>query len=75
MKSLQIELSDFEYNQLNLSSNKLSFSELLDILTKRISGNMLEESVKLAKKYGLAKMTMDEINQEIKQHRNAKAGS
>ncbi len=74
MKSLQIELSDFEYNQLNLSSNKLSFSELLDILTKRISGHMLEESVKLAEKYGLAKMTMDEINQDIKQHRNAKAG-
>ena len=75
MKSVNIQISDFEFNQLGLNKNTLSFSELIDIIGKKITKQTLEKSVKLAEKYGLSKMTMDEIDDEIKAHRNAKNNS
>jgi len=42
---------------------------------KKITKQTLEKSVKLANKYGLSKMTMEEIDDEIKAHRNAKNNS
>jgi len=35
----------------------------------------LEKSIQLANKYGLSKMTMEEIDEEIKTHWNAKNNS
>ena len=75
MKSVNIQISDFEFNQLGLNKNTLSFSELIEIIGKKITKQTLEKSVKLAEKYGLSKMTMDEIDDEIKAHRNAKNNS
>jgi hypothetical protein len=75
MKSVNVQLSDFEFNQLGLNKNTLSFSELLEIIGKKITKQTLEKSIQLANKYGLSKMTMDEIDDEIKAHRNAKNNS
>ena len=75
MKSVNIKISDFEFNQLGLNKNTLSFSELLEIIGKRITRQTLEKSVQLANKYGLSKMTMEEIDDEIKTYRNAKNNS
>ncbi len=75
MKSLNIQISDFEFNQLGLNKNTLSFSELIDIIEKRITKQTLERSIQLANKYGLSKMTMDEINDEVKACRDAKNNS
>ena len=72
MKSVNIQLSDFEFNQLGLKKNKLSLSELIEIIEKKITKQTQEKSIQLAEKYGLSKMTMEEIDEEIKAHRNAK---
>lgn len=75
MKSVNIQVSDFEFNQLGLDKNNLSLSELIDIIEKKITKQTLERSIQLAYKYGLSKMTMDEINDEVKAYRNAKNNS
>jgi hypothetical protein len=75
MKSVNVEISDFEFNQLGLDKNTLSFSELIEIIGKKITKQTLEKSIELAEKYGLSKMTIEEIDREIKAHRNAKNNS
>lgn len=75
MKSVNIQISDFEFNQLGLNKSTLSLSELIEIIGKKITKQTLEKSVKLANKYGLSKMTMEEIDDEIKSYRNAKNNS
>lgn len=73
MRTINISISDLEFNKFGLKSDKLSFSELVDIISKELSKQTLEECVELAEKYGLSKMTMDEITQEVKAvRRNAK---
>lgn len=75
MKSVNIQISDFEFNQLGLDKNTLSFSELIDIIGKKITKQTLERSIQLANKYGLSKMTMEEIDDEVKAYRDAKNNS
>ena len=75
MKSINVQISEFEFNQLGLNKTSLSFSELIDIIGKKITKQALEKSIQLADKYGLSKMTMEDIDDEIKAHRNAKSNS
>jgi hypothetical protein len=75
MKTVNIQISDFEFNQLGLNKNTLSFSELIDIIGKKITKETLEKSIKLANKYELSNMTMEDIDDEIKAYRNAKNNS
>lgn len=75
MKSVNVQISDFEFNQLGLKKTTLSISELIEIIGKKITKQTLEKSIKLANEYGLSKMTMEEIDDEIKAHRNAKNNS
>lgn len=75
MKSVNIQISDFEFNQLGLDKSTLSLSELIEIIGKKITKQTLEKSIQLASKYGLSKMTMEEIDDEIKAYRNAKNNS
>jgi len=75
MKSVNIQISDFEFNQLGLNKNTISFSELIEIIGKKINKQTLEKSIQLANKYGLSKMTMEEIDDEIEAHRNARNNS
>ncbi|WP_257669109.1 antitoxin VapB family protein [Parapedobacter tibetensis] len=73
MKTLNISISDYEYDKLGLKGNMLSFSDFVDLLSRQISRQQLRASVQLAEKYGLSKMTMDDINKEVKTVRkNAK---
>lgn len=75
MKTVNIQISDFEFNQLGLNKNTLSFSELIDIIGKKITKETLEKSIKLANKYELSNMTMEDLDDEIKAYRNAKNNS
>ncbi|MFN2262518.1 MAG: hypothetical protein ABR595_10685 [Psychroflexus sp.] len=75
MKSVNIQISDFEFNQLGLNKNTISFSELIEIIGNKITKQTHEKSIQLANKYGLSKMTMEEIDDEIKAYRNAKNNS
>ncbi len=72
MKTLNIYISENEYNQFGLKSENLSFSEFLDIVSKKLQKNSLRKSVELAEKYSLSTLSMDEITDEVKAVRNAK---
>jgi hypothetical protein len=72
MKTINVSISDLEFNKFGLKSN-LSFSDLLDIISRELSKQRLDESIKLAEKFGLSEMTIDEITKEVKATRkNAK---
>ena len=75
MKSLELKISDLEYIELGLDKNTVSFSELYAIIRKKLTKQALERSQELAKKYGLSQLSMDEINDEIKTHRDAQNNS
>ncbi len=72
MRTLNISISDLEYNKFGLKNEKLSFSELLEIINKELQKLNLRKSVELAEKYDLSKLSMDEITDEVKATRNAK---
>lgn len=73
MRTLNISISDIEYNKLGFKNEKLSFGELLEIVNKELQKLNLRKSVELAEKYNLSKLSMDEITDEVKAVRkNAK---
>ncbi len=73
MRTLNISISDLEYNKFGIKEDQLSFTEFLDIVSNELARQTLDECVELAERYGLSKMTMDEISEEVKAARNAKA--
>lgn len=73
MKTINVSISELEFSRFGLPSSNLSFSDLLDIISKELSKQRMNDSLKLAEKYGLSEMTMDEISREVKAIRkNAK---
>ena len=73
MITLNVSISDIEYNKFGLKQDKLTFSDFLEIVSKELTRQNLNKCVELAEKYGLSKMTMDEITNEVKAVRqNAK---
>jgi DNA-binding Xre family transcriptional regulator len=56
-----------------LKEDKLTFTDFIDIVSKELTRQNLSKSLELANKYGISKMTMDEITNEVKAVRkNAK---
>ena len=66
MKTLNISISDIEFNKFGLKNDKLTFTEMVDIIGKELTRQNLNKCVELAEKHGLSKMTMDEITNEVK---------
>lgn len=73
MKTISISISDLEYNQLGINNDRLSFTEFVDLVNREITKQTLNKSIKLAEKYKLSKMSMEEITDEVKAVRNAKS--
>jgi hypothetical protein len=73
MKTLNISISEVEYNKFGIKKEQISFSDFVEIISKEITRNTLNSCIALAEKYGLSKMSMDEITKEVKAVRkNAK---
>ncbi|WP_153795776.1 hypothetical protein [Foetidibacter luteolus] len=73
MRTLNISISDIEFEKFGFNRQSFSFSDFVDILSREIARQNLNESLKLAEKYGLSGMSMDEISEEVKAVRkNAK---
>lgn len=70
MRTISIDISDLEYQKFGLKSDRLSFSDFVDIVSREISRQNLAKTVELAERYGLSSMTMDEISKEVKAVRN-----
>jgi hypothetical protein len=73
MKTLNISISEIEYNKFGLKGEQLTFTDFIDLVSKELTRQNLGKSVELAEKYGISKMTMDDISNEVKAVRkNAK---
>ena len=73
MRTLNISISDIEYNKFGLQNDRLNFTDFIDLVTKELIRQNLNKCIALADKYGISKMTMDDISNEVKAvRRNAK---
>ena len=73
MRTLNVSISDIEYNKFGLKEEKLTFTDFIDLVSKELTRQNLSKCIELADKYGISKMTMEEITNEVKAVReNAK---
>ncbi len=70
MRTLNVSISDIEYNKFGLKEENLTFTDMVDIISKELTRQNLDKCLVLADKYGISKMTMDEITNEVKAVRN-----
>ena len=74
MRTLNISISDLELDKFGIKKDKITFSEFVDLVSKELTRQTLNKCIELSEKFGLSKMTMDEITKEVKAVRkNAKA--
>jgi hypothetical protein len=66
MRTLQITISDLEYEKFDLTSEKLSFSEFLDLISRELARQNLKKATYLAEQHGLSSMAMEDILAEVK---------
>ena len=66
MRTLNVSISDIEYNKFGLNNDNLTFTDFIDIVSKELTRQNLIKCIELAEKHGLSKMTMDEITNEVK---------
>ena len=71
MRTLNVSISDMEFNNLGIKNENITFTEFTELVRREVMRNNLNNCLALAEKYGLS-MTMNEINEEIKSVRNAK---
>ena len=72
MRTLNVSISDMEFNNLGIKNENITFTEFIELVRREVMRNNLNICLALAEKYGLSSMTMNEINEEIKSVRNAK---
>ncbi len=73
MRTLNVSISDIEYSKFGIQNDKLSFTDFIEIVSRELTRQNLSKCIELASKYGLSKITMDEISDEVKAvRRNAK---
>lgn len=66
MRILNVSISDADFNQFGLQQNDVTFSNLITLIRRQLMRENLNKCLELADKYGLSKMTMDEISEEVK---------
>ena len=66
MRTLNVSISDIEYNKFGLKQEKLTFTDFIDLVSKELTRQNLSKCLELADKYGISKMTMEEITNEVK---------
>lgn len=76
MRTINISISDIEFSKFGIKSENLNFTELIELVTKELTRQNLNKSLELAERYGISKMTMEDISNEVKAVRsNAKSGN
>ncbi|GAB6010838.1 hypothetical protein [Viscerimonas tarda] len=70
MKTLNVSISNIEYDSFGLTKDSFSFSEFLDIIERRLSRQALDKTIQIADMYGLSSISMDEISDEVQSVRN-----
>lgn len=76
MKTIQIKVSETDFQKYNLESGKeVKFTDLVEKINLEYARQAILDCNKIAQQAGLSDMTMDEINAEIKAVRDAKNNS
>jgi hypothetical protein len=65
MRTLTVSITDKEFKKFGLKSEKMSFSEFVSMISRKLAIQSLEISNELAEKYGLSEMSMKEIDEEV----------
>jgi len=58
LRTLNVSISEIEYNKFCIKKDKLTFTDFIDIVNKELTRQNLNKCLELADKYGLSKMTM-----------------
>jgi len=72
MKTINVQISEVEYDTFGLSKDSFSFSEFADLIERQIARQALRRCVSLADCHGLSSMSMDDINNEVNAVRHCK---
>jgi hypothetical protein len=73
MRTLNVSISDIEYSKFEIKNDNLSFTDFVEIVSKELSKQNLNNCIELANKHEIENMTMQEITNEVKAVRaNAK---
>ena len=75
MQTIQIKISSTDIRKYNLENKEIKFTDLVDLISQEYARKALLECNEIAEQEGFSKMTIDEINAEIKAVRDAKAYS
>jgi hypothetical protein len=77
MRTVQIIVSEADFQKYRLENDrgKLKFEELVEKISLEYARKALLDCNELAEQSGLSKMTLDDINAEIKAVRKAKTNS
>jgi hypothetical protein len=75
MRTIQIKISESDFQKFNLGSGEIKFTELVERINSEYARRALMECNELAEQIGLSKMTMEEIDAEVKAVRDAKTQS
>jgi hypothetical protein len=66
MRTLNVSISDLEYNKFGLKQDQISFTDFIELVSKELMRQNLNKCIELSSKFGLSKMTMEEISNEVK---------
>lgn len=75
MKTLNIVISEGDFDKYGFSTERLSFEELIAKINMELARQALLRAQEIAEQTGLSKMTLEEINAEIQAVRDAKSHS
>jgi hypothetical protein len=74
MQTLSVKISDTEYGTFGFRKKQMNFTDLLEIVERKMAKRLLDEGLYYAEECGLSDMTMDEISNEVRAaRRNAKS--
>lgn len=71
MKKVELIISDRDYFRYLKGKKQFTFSEIKDTIATELFQKALEKSIEIAKSVGLDKLSMKEINAEIKKVRKS----
>lgn len=75
MRTIQLKVSETDFQKYNFGSVEIKFSDLVELISREYARKALLECNEIAEEVGLSKMTIEEINAEIKSTRDAKSNS
>ncbi len=70
MQTIQIKISNNDFKKYNFENKDIKFTDLVDLIGREYAKKALLDSQKIAKKVGLSKMTLDEIQAEVRAARD-----